>query len=83
MRYPYDHPGVYSIHIAGRLDKSWTDYLGEMKVTFSEPAEAKADSEIVTILTGTLPDQAALYGILNTLYNQRYPLLFVRYLRPG
>jgi hypothetical protein len=36
---------------------------------------------VVTVLKGSLPDQAALLGVLNTLYNMRYPLLLVRYLR--
>jgi cytochrome c-type biogenesis protein CcmE len=31
----------------------------------------------VTILIGHLPDQAALSGVLNTLYERRVPLLSV------
>lgn len=79
MHYPYDQPGVYVIHISGRLATSWSDYLGGLTITYEEGQEGKP----VTVLYGCLPDQAALFGILNTLYNRRYPLLFVRYLRPG
>jgi hypothetical protein len=81
MRYRYDQPGVYAIHICGRLDTSWSDNLGGLTITYEE--EEGQDCKPVTVLYGWLPDQAALFGILNTLYNLRYPLLFVRYLRPG
>jgi hypothetical protein len=81
MRPPYDRPGIYTIHIAGRLDKYWADRLGGLTITFAE--EDDEGNQPVTILKGWLPDQAALLGVLDTLYNHRYPLLLVRYLRPG
>ena len=81
MRPRYDCPGIYAIHIAGRLDKSWADRLGGLTITFTE--EDDEGNQRVTILKGWLPDQAALLGVLDTLYNLRYPLLLVRYLRPG
>jgi hypothetical protein len=81
MRYPYDLPGIYAIHIAGKLDTSWSDCLGGLTITYE--TEEGQDGKPVTTLTGWLPDQAALFGVLNALYNARYPLLFVRYLRPG
>ncbi|MCB0197652.1 MAG: hypothetical protein KDJ65_37250 [Anaerolineae bacterium] len=78
MRPSYDGPGIYAIHIAGRLDTSWIDRLGGLTiVTIEEDEEGKQPE---TVLKGCLPDQASLLGVLNTLYNQRYPLLFVRYL---
>lgn len=81
MKYPYDQPGLYAIHIAGQLDTSWSECLGELTITYE--VDEGHDSEITTVLTGWLPDQAALLGVLNALYNARYPLLFVRYLRQG
>jgi hypothetical protein len=81
VRPPYDGPGIYAIHIAGRLDKSWADRLGGLTITFTEGDNE--GNQPVTVLKGCLPDQAALLGVINTLYNLRYPLLFVRYLRPG
>jgi hypothetical protein len=80
MRLSYEQPGIYAIHIAGRMDKSWADRLGGLTITFIE--EDDENNQPVTVLKGCLPDQAALLGILNTLYNLRYPVLFVRYLRP-
>jgi hypothetical protein len=81
MQFPYEHPGIYYIHIAGRLDKSWEDRLGGLSIDSIEGDDQSNQS--FTVLKGCLPDQAALLGVLNTLYNLRYPILFVRYLRPG
>ncbi|MFN2136191.1 MAG: hypothetical protein ACK2UK_09570 [Candidatus Promineifilaceae bacterium] len=81
MRPPYDGPGVYVIHIDGRLDESWTARLGGLTITKSEADEE--GGRPVTVLKGDLPDQAALLGVLNVLYNNRYPVTFVRYLRPS
>ena len=75
----YDRSGIYTIHIAGRLDESWADRLGGLTITTVDQEDDS--SQPVTILNGCLPDQAALLGILTTLYNWHYPLLFVRYLR--
>jgi hypothetical protein len=74
MEFPYDDPGVYAIHIAVRVETS----LGGMTVRYEEGQ----NGEPASVLKGTLPDQAALLGILTTLYNARLPLLLVRYLRP-
>lgn len=81
MQSPYDCPSIYAIHIFGRLDKSWADRLGGLTVSYIE--EDEKENRPVTVLEGCLPDQAALFGVLNTLYNLRFPLLFVRYLKPG
>ena len=79
MKYVNDQPGIYAIHIAGRVDKSWSDRLGGMTVTHLEKEEQ--DNQLISILYGWLPDQAALFGVLNTLYNARFPLLLVSYLK--
>jgi hypothetical protein len=52
-------------------------------MTITYEVNEDRDGESVSVLRGWLPDQAALFGVLNALYNARYPLLFVRYLRPG
>lgn len=78
---PYDQSSVYAIHVAGKLDKSWADRLGGLTITTIEQDDES--DQPVTILKGCLPDQAALFGVLTTLYNWHYPLLFVRYLRPN
>ena len=81
MKYPYDQPGIYAVHVAGRVDTSWSECLGGLTITYA--VDEEQDGETMTVLTGWLPDQAALLGVLSALYNARYPLLFVRYLRQG
>jgi len=66
-------PATYRIRVQGRLDDTWADRLGGMAIT----AGTAADKPPVTILVGHLADQAALSGVLNTLYELHLPLLSV------
>ena len=66
-----DTPATYRIRIQGHIDDSWSDRLGGMVIS---RAYTKLNQPI-TILVGHLVDQAALSGVLNTLYNLRIPLL--------
>lgn len=51
------------------IPASWHDRLGGMRITFVAPGE--------TTLEGRLADQAALKGVLDTLYGLYLPLLKV------
>ena len=66
-------PATYRIRVQGRIDASWSDRLGGMSIA----DDASVEPPVVTILVGHLPDQAALSGILNTLYDLHLPLLTV------
>jgi len=66
-------PATYRIRIQGKLDPNWEDRLGGMAIT----ADTAADKLPVTILVGHLADQAALSGVLNSLYELHLPLLSV------
>ena len=66
-------PATYRIRVQGRLDQSWSDQLNGMAITQAETS----DKLPVTILIGHLKDQAALSGVLNTLYELHLPLLSV------
>lgn len=55
---------VYQISAEGILDSSWSDSVGGMDIVV-RPEEGSH----VTVLTGELPDQAALSGVLNLLYD--------------
>jgi len=70
-------PAVYRIRVQGELDESWSERLGGMTITL----EQIEDHMPVTTLKGTLMDQAALSGILNTLYDLRMSVLSVEYLK--
>ena len=70
-------PAEYRIRVQGTLDPSWSDWLGGMSIT----ATGEGDKAPVTTLVGRLSDQAALMGVLDTLYNYYHcPLLSVEYL---
>jgi hypothetical protein len=61
---------VYEIRVQGDLDPSWSDRMRGMKIEQVEPGPPP-----VTLLTGELPDQSALHGILNTLLDLHLPIL--------
>jgi hypothetical protein len=66
-------PATYRIRVQGKLAESWLDRLDNMSIT----PETTAHDPPVTILVGHLTDQAALSGLLNTLYEMHLPLLSV------
>ena len=69
----FDHPAVYRISIWGFLGEDWSDRLGNMTITNSQPTEGAVE----TTLYGQLTDQSALLGVLNTLYEMGFSLLLV------
>ncbi len=72
----FDGPGTYRIRIKGFLDEDRSDWLGGMHITTQQ---GPGGSQIAT-LVGRLSDQAALTGILNTIYEMHLPLLSVEHL---
>jgi hypothetical protein len=72
-----DQSWIYQIKVQGELDPAWSDRLGGMKITVDRSEEFP----IVTILEGSLRDQAALAGILKTLYEVHLPVLSVQRLK--
>ena len=70
-------PAVYRIRIQGILDKNWSDYYGGMAIEHEGDPKRSA----WTILSGKLPDQSALIGVINSLHDIGYPILSVEYLQ--
>jgi len=68
-----EYPAMYRIRVRGQLDSSWSERLGGMTVTTT----GGRDTAETTMLEGQLLDQAALTGVLNTLYDLHFPLLSV------
>ena len=68
-------PVTYRIHVQGCLDKSWSDRLWGMRIKNS----SQAGQAQVTTLVGQLRDQAALFGVLNSLYELHLPILLVEH----
>ncbi|MEZ4768274.1 MAG: hypothetical protein R2844_07600 [Caldilineales bacterium] len=72
-----DTKASYTIRVQGYLDESWSDRLSGVAISLqSRPNEAP-----VTLLIGEFQDQAALSGVLNTLYDLGLPLLSVQCLQ--
>ncbi len=66
-------PAMYRVRVIGRLDPNWSDRLEGMKISES----TTPGGEVVTALEGQLADQAALSGVLDTLYQLHLPVLSV------
>jgi len=71
---PFDLPAIYQIIVQGRIDPTMSDLLGGMTIS---PDTVEA-GPLVTILEGELRDQAALAGVLNTLYELHLTVLSVK-----
>jgi hypothetical protein len=72
--YPYDRPATYQISVLGRIGPAWSDRLEGMTI---QPTTEEAGAPVTT-LKGDLSDQAALAGVLNTLYELHLTLLMVK-----
>ena len=71
-------PAVYRVRVEGHIPLDWSARLMGMNITTSSD-----DSNENSTLVGRLPDQAALSGVLNTLYEKQYPVLSVECLEVG
>jgi len=71
-------PAVYRLRVQGRIPLEWSCRMMGMNITMS----CDGGDERST-LVGRLPDQAALSGILNDLYEEQYPVLSVECLEIG
>ncbi len=65
----------YVIRVRGHLDPYWSDALGGLKITHTESGD--------TLLSGCLPDQGALHGVLGRIRDLGLPLLAVNRRDPG
>jgi len=71
---PFDSSATYQIVVQGRLDPAWTDRLEGMAIR----QDVKDVGGPITTLEGELSDQAALAGVLNTLYELHLTVLSVQ-----
>ena len=58
----------FQIVIKGCIDKEWAEWFGDIEIHYHEDS---------TILTGELPDQSALHGILNQIRDLNLTLISV------
>jgi len=71
-----DCPAVYCIRVQGLVAEAWADWLGGMAITTLR----RPSGQPITSLNGSVADQAALHGLLATLYGLGLPLISVRVL---
>ena len=71
-----DQPAFYQIEVQGYLEDHWSDWLDDMDIM----PQVSEDDIIITKLTGTVIDQAALHGVLRKLYDLGMPLLSVSFI---
>ena len=64
-RFSISHPAEYHIRVVGRMDSAWSEWLQGMNITVVEAQ----DQLVFSDLSGQLPDQAALMGVLEQLHN--------------
>jgi hypothetical protein len=57
------------IRVKGQIDERWSDWLDGLAVTHTGEGE--------TVLTGSILDQSALYGLISKLRDLGLPLLAV------
>lgn len=63
-------PEYYEIKIRGHLDKRWSEWFTGLKLTRLNGDE--------TLLSGVLPDQSALHGMLEHIRDLNLTLLSVK-----
>jgi hypothetical protein len=67
-----DAKEIIEIRISGNLDQDWSDWFDNFQIT---------NQENETILTGSVQDQAALFGLLTKLYSLGLRLISLQRIR--
>ena len=68
----------YKIIVEGTVDASMSVLLNGLEICHTSREDAS-----ISIITGQLPDQSALSGILDVLIDHRYALLSVKRIDPS
>ena len=63
-------PEYYEIKIKSHLDPRWSDWFAGLKLTYSLEGDE-------TLLSGPLPDQGALHGLLERIRDLNLTLISV------
>lgn len=66
---------IYRIRVVGHLDNRWSEWLDGLAIAHEEKG--------ITVLTGPVTDQPALYGLLIKIRNLGLSLLCVQRLENG
>ena len=74
--FSFQKPAMYKIQVQGVLKESWSERLQGMQINVERNRDEKPES----ILVGQINDQAALSGVLNTLYEFHMTIISVQIL---
>jgi hypothetical protein len=66
---------IYQIQLKEHLDNWWADRFADLTVSYTEDG--------TTLLTGPLPDQAALHGLLIKVRDLGLTILSLARIEPG
>lgn len=81
-KFSFIKPAVYKIKVQGDLHQGWSERLGGLQIKSEESEDKESeDKEIVSVLIGQINDQAALSGVLNTLYENHMTIISVNMLK--
>ena len=72
-------PAIYEIRVRGHLEEKWSDQLGGLQIIATHGTNGRQE----TIIVGRLVDQAALTGVLHTLYELHLPVVSVQCVDSG
>jgi hypothetical protein len=71
-----DQSAAYRIEVQGRSELAWEDFLAGP----AQEYRRLEDGTNITIVTGTVADQASLHGLLGRIRDLGLPLLLVEYI---
>lgn len=69
VRTDHTSPGLYEIRVQGRLEPRWASWFDGFALS--------PDADGTTVISGTVIDQAALHGLLQSLRDLGLPLVSV------
>ena len=69
----------YQVRVEGRIGQRWLAWFDGLAICDADEHAGQAGGSLaITTLTGVMPDQAALAGLLQKLYTLGLPLVEVR-----
>lgn len=71
-----DQPATYRILVQGRLTEAWSGWFNGFEIAIEVPEGRPAQ----TTLTGTVADQAELFGLLTRIRDVGLPLVRVEWI---
>jgi hypothetical protein len=74
--FKFNSTASYRICVKGFLDESWSERFNGMKIN----NQVNGEFSPMTALVGTLGDQTALIGVLNSIYELHLPVVSVELL---